>query len=258
MQMLFVGSAMLLLVYFTGAFVLAQVKNNNSLVDSFWGPGFLVVAAYTFFAAGHYTARGIVLTALVAVWSLRLAYHITRRNWGKPEDFRYVEMRRRWGDKAPRLQAYLKVFLLQGVLLYVVALPLILGNAQSGDGFSVLNFLGVAVWIFGFYFEAAGDAQLKAFKADPANKGKIMTEGVWKYTRHPNYFGDAAQWWGFFLITLSVPVTFFGIIGPMVMTYLLRYVSGVPLLEKKYADRKDFQEYSKRTSIFLPWFPKTS
>lgn len=252
----YVGTAFMLLVFFTLLFVLAQYLENNSIVDSFWGPSFLLIALYTLITADSPGLRQNLLTAVVALWSLRLFYYITLRNWNKPEDYRYVNMRKRWGTKLPRLKAYANVFLLQGVLSYLVGLPLIRGNSSDVSSLSILNYVGIALFAIGFFFEAVGDAQLKNFKKDPANKGKLMTTGLWALTRHPNYFGESAMWFGFYLISYSGLKDLPFVFSPILMTLLLLFVSGVPLLEKKYKDREDFKAYARRTSKFFPWFPK--
>lgn len=252
----YLGTALMLLIFFTLLFVLAQYLENNAIVDSFWGPSFLLIALYTLIAAGNPGLRQNVLTGVVALWSLRLFYYITIRNWNKPEDYRYVNMRKRWGTKLPRLKAYANVFLLQGILSYLVGLPLIRGNSSSITELSPVNVIGILLFAIGFFFEAVGDAQLKKFKSNPQNKGKLMTTGLWALTRHPNYFGESAMWFGFYLISFAgwqdLPFVF----SPVLMTLLLLFVSGVPLLEKKYKDREDFKAYARRTSKFFPWFPK--
>lgn len=256
MDNIFLISAFVIWIYFIGVFLLAQYLKNNSIVDSFWGPGFLVVALVTFILTQHRGSRAILITALVSIWAIRLFTHITIRNWNKPEDFRYINMRKRWGDQFPLLKAYLHVFLLQGVLLFIIAVTIISGNSNPDQTIGLTAILGLILWIIGFFFEAVGDRQLTEFKANPANKGKIMTKGLWSYTRHPNYFGEAVQWWGIFLIAITRPAEIWLIISPIVITLLLLFVSGVPLLEKKYKDRPDFQEYARHTPKFFPWFPK--
>jgi len=146
--------------------------------------------------------------------------------------------------------------MLQGLLMFLIALPFILLNDTQAQVNYVLLALGVLVFALGFTFESVGDAQLKAFLGDPANRGKIMGSGLWRYTRHPNYFGEATLWWGIFLIALSGGVTPFAVIGPVTITLLLLFVSGVPLLEKSMKDKPGYAEYAAKTSIFVPWFPK--
>lgn len=256
MDNVYIQVALVVFIYFNIIFILAQVLKNNSIVDSFWGPGFLVVALYTFIKEGSFGLRSIVVTTLVLLWSLRLFFHITIRNWNKPEDYRYINMRKRWGTSFPTVKAYLNVFILQGVLLYIISLPIILANTTQNQDLIMLNYVGIVLWVVGYYFEVVGDKQLKDFKNDKKNKGKLMTSGLWSYTRHPNYFGEATMWWGIFIVAISKLNEIFIIISPITITLLLLFVSGVPLLEKKYENRPDFIEYSKRTNKFIPWFPR--
>lgn len=256
MENIYIGVGVVLFIYFNIIFIVAQVLKNNSIVDSFWGPGFLVVAVYTFLQQESYGLRSIIVTSMVLLWSIRLFLHITIRNWNKPEDYRYINFRKKWGTKFPTLKAYFHVFILQGILLYIVSLPIIIANTSQNQELMILNYMGIILWIIGYYFEVVGDKQLKDFKADKSNKGKLMTDGLWSYTRHPNYFGEATVWWGIFFISINSLSEMFIIISPITITLLLLFVSGVPMLERKYKDRPDFIEYSKRTNKFLPWFPK--
>lgn len=248
-------AAVAVFVYMTGAFLLAQVKKNNGLVDIAWGLGFIVVAAVLFARRpALFPARIIVLIA-VLVWGLRLSTHIFRRNWGKPEDFRYAEMRRRWG-RAARVKAFFFIFMVQGLLMLVVSLPISVVSSSPARPLAALDVVGAIVFAFGLLFEAIGDAQLAAHVHDPANKGRLMVRGLWALTRHPNYFGEATLWWGIGLAAVSGPNGGVALLGPLTITLLLRFVSGVPLLEKKYAGRPDWEAYMARTSVFVPWFPK--
>jgi steroid 5-alpha reductase family enzyme len=255
MATLLFQSAVVIFAYFLILFVIAQIIRNNSIVDMAWGPGFVVVSLYAYFSAGNFTLRGTAALLLISTWGLRLAYHIIRRNWGKPEDFRYANWRQEWGKwVVPR--AFFQVFMLQGVFMFVVALPVLLTQASAMSGFGILETMGVLIWLTGFYFESVGDRQMRKFKSNPENKGKIIQSGLWKYTRHPNYFGEATMWWGIWLIALPVPYGVLGIISPVTITFLLLFVSGVPMLEKKYRGRPDFEAYAERTNAFFPWFPK--
>jgi len=248
-------AALIVFVYFFIFFLVAQVIKNNSIVDMGWGAGFVVIALATLFIGGAYTERNLLVTLLVLIWGGRLTYHIVRRNWGKPEDFRYAKWRKEWGRwLVPR--AFLQVFMLQGFLMLVIAYPIILINAYPAPGLNILDFLGLLVWITGFIFEAVGDKQLAEFLKNPANKGRIIRHGLWKYTRHPNYFGEATMWWGIFLLALSVPLGWSGIISPLTITFMLLFVSGVPMLEKSLQENPEFKEYARVTSKFIPWFPK--
>jgi steroid 5-alpha reductase family enzyme len=230
---------------------------NASIVDSFWGAGF-VLQVWVYFALtpDGFLARKLLIGAIVTLWGLRLSIHIYRRNHGKPEDFRYQEFRRRYGPGYWWI-SFFQVFLLQGVLMFIIGMPLL--PAQIGptpNALALLDVLGLIVWLIGFYFEAAGDAQLARFKADPNNKGKLLNTGLWAYTRHPNYFGDAAQWWGVYLIALGAG-GWWTIFSPILMTLLLIKVSGVGLLEKTLAKTKPgYAEYMRTTSAFVPWPPR--
>ena len=250
---IFLPSAILILVFFTVFFVIAQFMKNNSIVDIGWGLGFIVVTLYAFIFSGPVTARNILVTLLVIIWGTRLAYHILKRNWGKPEDFRYAKWRKDWG-KWLFIRGFFQIFMLQGVLMLIIVSSVVFINYSEKPGLYFLDYLGAAVWIIGFLFESIGDAQLARFIKDPKNKGEIMRYGLWRYTRHPNYFGEASMWWGIYVIALTVPNGFWLIISPLTITILLLFVSGVPMLERKFADNPKFQEYARVTSKFFPWF----
>lgn len=229
---------------------------DASIVDIFWGCGFVIVAWYDWFTVTGYAPRRLLLTVLVTIWGLRLALYLFRRNAGRGEDFRYQAMRKRI-----RYFAFVSlfiVFLAQGVLIWLISLPIqIAQSAPTPAHLTWLDYLGATLWLTGLTFEAVGDWQLARFKADPANKGKVMERGLWRYTRHPNYFGDALLWWGLFLIALAVPHGWLTVISPLVMTLLLLKISGVALLEKSLSKAKpDYAAYARRTSAFIPWFPK--
>jgi len=232
-----------------------QLK-NSSIVDIFWGTGF-VIANWVYFALtpDGFPLRKWLIGVLVTIWGLRLSFHILRRNWGKPEDFRYQVWRNEAGTRWWWL-SFFRVFLLQGILMWIISVPLLTAQRSAKPAHLILfDFLGVIVWGIGFFFEAVGDLQLAHFKADPANKGKVMDRGVWRFTRHPNYFGDSAQWWGFYLIA-AFANGWWTIFSPILMTLFLLRVSGVSLLEKTLEKRPGYQEYIHKTSAFIPWFPR--
>jgi steroid 5-alpha reductase family enzyme len=249
----------LILAYMTAWFIIALIRKDNSVVDIAWGLGFVLVAGVTLLRRGS-LFLALLVTALVVVWGLRLAVHILVRNRKRGEDPRYAEWRRKWGDSFV-WRSYLQVFLLQGFFLLVISAPIVLVNTHrwvrppgsSGGGIWLAGFL---VWCAGFFFEAVGDAQLTRFKRDPANKGKIKDRGLWRYSRHPNYFGESLMWWGIFFIALDVPYGWTTVVSPALITFLLIRVSGVPLLERRYAGNPEFQAYARRTSAFVPWLPK--
>ena len=247
--------ALILFVYMSLWFVLSLVKKRNDVADVAWGLGFVLLAWTSFFVGGAENIRGLLVGFLVSIWGIRLARHIHVRNKGRAEDYRYAEWRKVW-SKWFYLRSYLQVYLLQGILLFLIVLPVLLINKSMSTSLSYVDFIGVAIWLFGFIFESVGDAQLSRFIKDPTNKGKLMQSGLWRYTRHPNYFGEVLMWWGLWIIALSVPNGIYGIIGPLTITFLILKVSGIPMLEKKMAENPEFAEYKKRTSIFFPLPPK--
>jgi steroid 5-alpha reductase family enzyme len=230
---------------------------DSSIVDVFWGVGFVVLAwLYFGLTPEGPVARKLLLSVLVTVWGLRLALHILRRNWGRGEDYRYRRWREEAGD-AWWWRSFFKVFLLQGVLLWVISAPLLGAQVAGGpEALGPLDYLAAIVWGVGFVFEAGGDWQLSRFKANPANRGRVLDSGLWRYTRHPNYFGDATQWWGFYLFSLAAGV-WWTVFSPVLMTVLLLRVSGVALLEKDLKDSKPgYREYVESTSAFVPMPPR--
>jgi steroid 5-alpha reductase family enzyme len=215
----------------------------------------VLVAVFTFFRRGSLFLP-LLVTALVVAWGARLALHILARNRKRGEDPRYAAWRAAWG-RSFVWRSYLQIFLLQGFFLLVIASPVILVNVDRNYPYTERFWLaGLLVWILGFLFEAVGDAQLARFRRDPANKGHIMDRGLWKYTRHPNYFGESMMWFGIWLIALEAPYGWTTVVSPVLITFLLVKVSGIPLLEKRYAGNAAFQAYARRTSAFIPWFPK--
>lgn len=246
---------LVLFVYMSLWFVVSLIKERNDVADVAWGLGFVLMAWTSFFLSGDSGTRGLLVGILVSIWGLRLAWHIHRRNKGKAEDYRYLAWRKQWGTWFYPC-SYVQVYLLQGMFLFLIVMPVLLINKSAETVLGILDILGVAVWLFGFYFESVGDAQLVRFIKNPDNKGKLMQSGLWAYTRHPNYFGEVTQWWGIWLVALSVPSGVFAIIGPLTITFLILKVSGIPMLEKKMADHPDFAEYKHRVSMFFPLLPK--
>ena len=247
--------ALAVFLHMTSWFIISLLKKRNDVADIAWGLGFITSTWLAFFLSGFQSARSIIVQLLVTIWGARLAWHIYLRNKNKHEDIRYAEWRKEWG-KWFILRSYLQVFLLQGVLLYLISVPVFFIQKNSLTTIHIVDFIGVVVWIIGFYFESVGDSQLKRFISLPENRGKIMQTGLWKYTRHPNYFGEVTQWWGIFIIALSLPNGWVTIIGPLTITILILFVSGIPLLEKRHAGRPEYEEYNKKTSIFFPLPPK--
>jgi steroid 5-alpha reductase family enzyme len=244
-------------VLMLAVWLLSLIKKDASIVDVFWGLGFSMIAVVSYLVAGGYAARKILITAVIVVWGIRLASYILWRNWGSGEDFRYQAMRKRAGKWFPIMSLF-TVFGLQGLLMWIISLPIQIAElSPEPSRLTWLDWLGATVWLVGFLFESAGDLQLAWFKSDPRNEGKVMDRGLWRYTRHPNYFGDAVLWWGMFLIALSTPLGWWTVISPLMMTGLLMKVSGVALLEKTLVKTKpEYTDYIERTSAFFPWPPR--
>ncbi len=252
---LLLQSVVVIFIYMVVLYLIAQMVKNNSIVDIGWGLGFVLVVLSTFILSDNHNPRSIASTVLVVLWGIRLFVHILKRNFGKPEDFRYAKWRQEWG-RWLAVRAFFQIFMLQGFFMFIIAYPTVVNNDTSNWQFGVAEGLGILIWSIGFFFEAVGDAQLDSFKKKPENKGHIITSGLWRYTRHPNYFGEAVQWWGIFLLCFSSNCGWLGIASPLIITLLLRFVSGVPMLERKYQNNKEFLEYAKNTPAFFPWFPK--
>jgi steroid 5-alpha reductase family enzyme len=242
---------------FVGLWMVSLRTRDVSIVDIYWGPGFAVIATIAACTGGGTDPRRLLVLALVALWGLRLGGYLLWRNHGRGEDFRYAAMRRGIGARF-WLVSLATVFLLQTALMWIVSWPAQWAVAvPSPPSLGLFDAIGVALWTVGIVFEAGGDLQLARFKADPANAGAVMDRGFWRYTRHPNYFGDACVWWGIYAVACAVPGGWRTLPGPLVMTVLLRRVSGVPMLERSLAKRRPgYADYVARTSVFLPRPPR--
>ncbi len=240
--------------------LLSLPLRNASIVDIFWGPGFGIIAFAAYFMADGAEPRQILLTALTAAWAARLGIYLAWRNIGHGEDPRYRRMREKTeaagGNFA--IASLARVFLLQGVLMWLISMPVQIGQMYAEPpALGWVAAVGATLWLIGFLFEAVGDWQLARFKADPANRGEVMDRGLWRYTRHPNYFGNACLWWGLFVIACENPVGLWTVFAPIGMTWLLLKVSGVSLLERSLSRTKPkYQDYVRRTSAFFPLPPK--
>jgi steroid 5-alpha reductase family enzyme len=228
-----------------------------SIVDIAWGAAGALIALNTFLLADGDLARRFLVTGMTVIWGGRLALHIGLRKEGKGEDFRYAAMRADHPETFA-VRSLFTVFLLQAFLIWVISLPVqVAGTSQSPSGITLLDVLGLGVWAVGFGFETLSDRQLRAFLSDPDNRGKVMEQGLWKYSRHPNYFGDSLIWWGIFLVAAATPLGWATFISPLLMSVFLMKISGVPLLEKALAERRDgYRDYMRRTSPFFPWPPR--
>ena len=254
---LFFQASSIILILVTLLWIWSIFIKNVSIVDIFWGFGFVVVNTFYVFMSGELNARKIVILTLVCIWGFRLAIYLAIRNIGKGEDFRYQEFRQNYCPKRYWWFSYFQTFLLQGILIMIISLPLLGINYNNSNGnLEILDYLGIIIWIIGFTFETVGDFQLSNFKRDPKNKGKILHTGLWKYTRHPNYFGDSAVWWAYGIFSIAAG-SYWQAIGAVIMTLLILKISGVSLLEKTLKETKpQFKEYIQKTSSFIPWFPK--
>lgn len=258
----FAVAAVVIWVCMTLLFVVSVIIKRNDIADVAWGTGILIVGTVGFLTqivpqdVGN-SGVSILLLILYALWGLRLTYRIGKRNLGKAEeDYRYKRWRDEWG-KWFYLRSYFQVYMLQGLLMIVVGSPLLVANGMFGE--PGLLVVGSAVWIIGYFFEVIGDYQLDQFikkkKAGETDK-KIMTEGLWKYSRHPNYFGEVTMWWGIWLMIATLPGAWIALMSPLMITFLILKVSGVPLLEEKYDGDPEWEAYKQRTSIFFPLPPK--
>ncbi|MFA9389455.1 MAG: DUF1295 domain-containing protein [Prolixibacteraceae bacterium] len=257
MLTLILQASFIILVLITLLWILSVIITNVSIVDLFWGMGFVVVNSFYFLFSGDLYPRKILLFVLVTLWGLRLSIYLAIRNIGKGEDFRYQEFRRNYGPKRYWWFSFFQVFLLQGILVMLVSLPLLGAHWNTNtEALNWIDYLGISIWTLGFIFEAGGDFQLARFKKNPNNKGKVLDSGLWKYTRHPNYFGDSAVWWAYALFSIAAG-SYWPIVGAVLMTLLIIKVSGVALLEKTLNSKKpEYQEYVRKTSAFIPWIPK--
>lgn len=254
MSELFIQSSLIILAYATFWFILSVLKKRNDIADIAWGLGYIVLCIF-YLSTQEFAVRSLLLYILVLLWGSRLSLHIYLRNKNKEEDFRYLKWRKQWG-KTFFIRSYFQVYILQGIFLLAVISGVTITAANPQMPLNYLDSIGIIIWLIGFYFETVGDYQLSKFIKNERNKGKVMKYGLWKYTRHPNYFGEVTMWWGIFIIVLSSPYGIYGVISPAIITTLILFVSGVPMLEKKYENNPQYQEYQKQTSKFFPLPPK--
>ena len=238
------------------AWLVSVIRKDVSMVDSLWSLFFLLAGVVFAVYSQPLSDRGLLLLVLLAAWSLRLSAFITVRNWGEPEDYRYQTIRAN-NEPGFAFKSLYIVFGLQGVLAWVIALPLLPAITQD-SALGVLDFVAAALWLIGFVFEAGGDYQLSRFKRDPTNKGRVLNTGLWRFTRHPNYFGDFCIWWAFYLFAVSAG-GWWSIISPLLMSVLLLKVSGVAMLESTISERRpEYADYIRRTNAFFPGLPKVA
>ncbi len=246
------------LVFMSLIFVIARRMRRYDLVDVAWGLVFIVITITAFMVNGAIDTTRIVLLVLVGIWGFRLASHIYRRlRATDSEDKRYVELRKKWQSKNEDLAIYLRIYCMQALLAALVCAPVIVSMASDANQNGLLLTIGIGVWVIGFTIESLADRQLRKFIADATHKGQLMTRGLWRYSRHPNYFGEVTMWWGVGIIALGVPFAWIGLVGPLLISYLIIFVSGVPPTEKAFAGRPGWKEYQQRTSVLVPWFVRS-
>ena len=254
MDTVIIQAALIIFVYATVWFAVALYKKRNDVADIAWGLGYILICLYLFFTQ-PWSPVSLLLYILVSIWGLRLALHIYTRNKNKTEDFRYKQWRNDWGRHF-YWRSYLQVFLLQGFILLIIISPVMYVAVVAPATWDIFTIIGTGCWLVGFYFQSVADYQLAVFIKQRKHKTDIMQTGLWKYSRHPNYFGELLMWWGIFIVVVPLAAGIFFIVSPLTISFLLLYVSGIPLLEKKYDGNEKFQEYKKRTSALVPMPPK--
>lgn len=248
--------AAILFIYMMLWFILSLIKKRNDLADIAWGLGFVLLAVVSFYINYQnygFSLRSALVMTMVSLWGIRLALHIYFRNKGGEEDYRYKKWRKEW--RFFKIRSFFQIYLLQGILLFIISLPVLMINRAPASNLQIIDFLGFSVWVFGFFFEVVGDCQLKKFIEDPEKEG-VMQSGLWSLSRHPNYFGEVVQWWGFWIISIAATANPIGILGPITITFLILKVSGIPLLEKKMSQKPGFEDYKRRVNKFIPGPPK--
>lgn len=247
---LYLTLSLILLGYATLWFIISLIIRRNDVADIAWGLGYIALSAYCYSTFTQHTTA-LVIYALVTLWGLRLSVHIGIRNAGKSEDFRYKKWREEWG-RSFYWRSYLQVYLLQAFFLLIISTPIIMVAMSESIGWHCTSFAGIALWCVGFYWQAVGDYQLARFRKHKKYKDEIMQRGLWRYSRHPNYFGEIVMWWAIFLVVLPLEYGIYALVSPVLITWLLVSVSGVPMLEKKYEGNADFEAYKAKTPALLP------
>ena len=242
-------SVITVFLYMSVWFIVGKLLRRNDVADVAWGLGFVVLAWALYI--NRPSVQLSLAVFLVTIWGVRLSTHIFMRNRNKPEDYRYQTWRKEWG-KWFTVRSFFQVFMLQGILLICISAPLISMGKSGRDSISVVALVGLMGWVIGFIFESVGDYQLRQFLKDSSNKGKIVKSGLWRYSRHPNYFGEVLGWWSIWIIAYGTHNFWLAVLGPLTITILILKVSGVPLLEKRYQGDTEYEKYKKQTSMFVP------
>lgn len=249
---LIINILLLGLAYANFWFVISIITKRNDIADVAWGMGYVGLCAFLYFS-GYRSDIALIIYALVALWGGRLSLHIGLRNRKKKEDFRYNKWRKEWGSNF-YWRSYLQVYMLQVLLLLLISIPIIITTQSPEASLNLFTYLGLILWLIGFYWQVVGDYQLSQFKRQKTDKDQVMQSGLWKYSRHPNYFGEILMWWGIGLIVLPLSYGWIGLASPLLITYLLLFVSGVPMLEKRYKGNAAFETYKEKTPAVFPKF----
>jgi steroid 5-alpha reductase family enzyme len=251
----FIFSLIAAVAFMSAMFAVGRRIHRYDIVDIAWGLVFIVVAVTSLLFNQNTQLASLIVCSLVVIWGVRLSSHILRRVRSTTvEDKRYVEMRKKWQSGNEDLAIYFRIYVTQALLAMIISLPVIVINVATVEVSSALLIVGVLLWTVGFSIEAIADKQLRHFIQNPQNKGHVMTSGMWRYSRHPNYFGELTQWWAIGLIALALPFGWIGLIGPIIISYLIIFVSGIPLTEKAFAGRNGWSQYKRQTSVLIPWF----
>lgn len=237
-------------------FIVSLVKKRNDVADIAWGVGLVIITLITLAIQREPSGVHIITAVLVSVWGMRLSLRIFIRNKNKQEDFRYQKWREEWGDSFI-WRSFWQVFMLQGFLGLLLISPVVLINSQPNLNWGFVSFIGLLIWLLGFFFETVADYQLDQFIKNKKDNDAILDTGLWKYSRHPNYFGEITMWWGIWFISLTYfPTALWFIFSPILITFLITKVSGIPMLEKKMSSNITYQQYSNKTNVLIPWLPK--
>ena len=255
-------ATLLISLYMTLLYTISMILKRTDIIDIGWGLGFIFLTLTQIIKSQNLSPSSTILLTLVGIWGVRLATHIFIRNRKKKEDFRYKKFQNDWG-KNFWWKSYFKLFLLQGFLLILISIPIISFYSQNPIELGWFNYISISIWLLGFLFELISDIQLSQFikkkqnskKKSDSKQTRFLTSGLWSLSRHPNYFGEIVLWWGIWIycIDISKPLTLLTVIGPITISYLILFVSGTPLLEKKFKDNKEWEEYSKRVPKFFPF-----
>ncbi len=243
------------MLFMTGCFLISSRFKNFGLVDIAWGLGYILIVLLSFKLNNHQSGTEYLLGTCIFLWGIRLSSFLFIRNFSKPEDFRYSQMRESWG-KTANLQAFFKVFLLQGLLIVIISSPIILRLNSSPIQLGLFQLIGFLLWGFGFFWESWADNEKMQFKKNPENIDRPCTTGPWRYSQYANYFGEITLWWGLYLISLPHQYFYLSLISPVLISFLILKVSGIPLLEKKNKERPSYSEYKKKTNLIFPGRPK--